>query len=32
MTAADKKLERLKFAILFTLNDMCSVKSKINAS
>jgi len=30
-TAADVKLERLKFAILFTIVDMCSVKTKINA-
>jgi len=27
MTAADAKLERLKFAILFTIDVMCWVKN-----
>jgi len=27
MTAADVKLERLKFAILFTIDNMCWVKN-----
>jgi len=32
LTAIGMKLERLKFAILFTIADMCWVKNKINAS